>query len=137
MKKIFSIIAVMSLFIAGCAGTGQYNTQKGAAIGAGLGAVAGQAIGRNTEATLIGAGVGTLLGSILGNMEDQRAANQRYAQQQVPVQQQIQQREPVRYVAPTPQVRTDPPGKWVTVPGHWEENRWVPEHQEWRPIHPY
>lgn len=56
----------------------RYATQKGAAVGAGLGAVAGQAIGRNTEATLIGAGIGTLIGSIIGNAVDQsqRAARE-------------------------------------------------------------
>lgn len=133
MKKTFLLIAGICLVFAGCAGPGQYNTQKGAAIGAGLGAIAGQAIGKNTESTLIGTGVGTLLGTILGNAEDQRIAQERYVQQQYPV----QPSEEVRYVAPTPSVRTDPPGKWVTVPGHWDGNRWVPEHQEWRPIHPH
>jgi len=49
----------------------RYNTQKGAAIGAGVGAVMGQAIGRDTEATLLGAGIGTLLGAIVGNAVDQ------------------------------------------------------------------
>jgi hypothetical protein len=24
----------------------------------------------------------------------------------------------------------------VTIPGRWEGNRWVPAHQEWRPVHP-
>jgi len=133
MKKILSLFIVVCLYLTGCASPGYYNTQKGAVIGGGLGAIAGQAIGRNTEATLIGAGVGTLLGSIFGNAEDQRASEQRYVQQQY----EVQQEEPVRYVAPSPQVRTDPPGKWVTVPGRWDGNRWVPEHQEWRPIHPY
>jgi len=133
MKKILSLFIIVCLYLAGCASPGYYNTQKGAAIGGGLGAIAGQAIGRNTEATLIGAGAGTLLGTIFGNMEDQRASQQRYVQQQY----HVQEEESVRYVAPSPQVRTDPPGKWVTVPGRWDGNRWVPEHQEWRPIHPY
>jgi len=57
----------------------RYNTQRGAAIGAGVGALAGQAIGRNTEATLIGAGVGTLLGAIFGNAADQTHAAAREA----------------------------------------------------------
>jgi len=135
MKKMstFSIL-LMALFFIGCAGTGQYNTQRGAAIGAGLGAIAGQAIGQNTEATLIGTGVGTLLGTIIGNAQDQRAVQQSMSH---PSYSQAPQEAPVRYVAPTPQERTDPPGKWVTVPGHWVGNRWIPEHQEWRPINPY
>lgn len=48
-----------------------YNTQKGAAVGAGIGALMGQAIGRDTGATLLGAGIGTLLGAIAGNAADQ------------------------------------------------------------------
>lgn len=43
---------------------------RGAGIGAAGGAIAGQAIGRSTEATLIGAAVGTLLGYIVGNEMD-------------------------------------------------------------------
>jgi uncharacterized protein YcfJ len=49
----------------------RYNTQKGAAVGAGIGAIMGQAIGRDTEATLLGAGIGTLVGAIAGNAVDQ------------------------------------------------------------------
>jgi hypothetical protein len=48
-------------------------------MGAGLGAVAGQAIGRNTESTLLGAGIGTLLGAIMGNAVDQSHAAAREA----------------------------------------------------------
>ncbi len=44
--------------------------QQGALIGAGSGAIIGQAIGRNKEATLIGVAVGTLLGYIVGNEMD-------------------------------------------------------------------
>ena len=74
MKKMIITGIMVFILVAGCASTGQYNTQKGAAIGAGIGAIAGQAIGRNTESTLIGTGVGALLGTILGNYEDQRAS---------------------------------------------------------------
>ena len=49
----------------------RYNTQKGAAIGAGIGALLGQAIGRDTEGTLLGAGIGTVIGAIAGNAVDQ------------------------------------------------------------------
>jgi len=58
--------------LASCASTpDHYNTQRGALIGAGIGALAGQAIGRDTEGTVIGTGVGTLVGAILGNAVDQ------------------------------------------------------------------
>jgi uncharacterized protein YcfJ len=74
MKKNLMYVATffVILSLAACAtGRDRYNTQRGAAIGAGLGAVAGQAIGRDTEATLLGAGVGTVLGAIMGNAVDQ------------------------------------------------------------------
>ncbi len=64
------VLAVTLLFIS-CGNPNRYNTQRGAAIGAGFGALAGQMIGKNTKGTLIGAGVGTLLGAIVGNAVDQ------------------------------------------------------------------
>jgi surface antigen len=49
----------------------QYNKgQQGAGIGGASGALIGQAIGRNTEATLIGAALGTVVGYIVGNEMD-------------------------------------------------------------------
>ncbi|OGQ96046.1 MAG: hypothetical protein A2521_14335 [Deltaproteobacteria bacterium RIFOXYD12_FULL_57_12] len=59
----------------------QYNTQTGAVIGAGIGALAGQAIGRDTGGTLLGAGIGTLLGAIVGNAVDQSQMATREAAQ--------------------------------------------------------
>lgn len=50
-------------------------------MGAAGGAILGQAIGRNAEATLIGAAVGTMLGYIVGNemdKTDRQALNQTY-----------------------------------------------------------
>ncbi len=64
------VLAVIIVFIS-CGNPNRYNTQRGAAIGAGFGALAGQLIGKNTKGTLIGAGVGTLLGAIVGNAVDQ------------------------------------------------------------------
>ena len=76
MKELrWGMILLTALaLVSSCAGVypDRYNTQRGAAIGAGVGALAGQAIGHNTEGTLIGAGVGTLLGAILGNAIDQQ-----------------------------------------------------------------
>jgi outer membrane lipoprotein SlyB len=75
MKKNILIALIFSvLFLSvSCATIPQdrYNTQKGAAIGAGLGALLGQAIGRDTEGTLLGAGIGTVVGAIAGNAVDQ------------------------------------------------------------------
>ena len=75
MKKNILIAILLSLMFlsVSCATTqpDRYNTQRGAAIGAGIGALMGQAIGRDTEATLLGAGIGTLVGAIAGNAADQ------------------------------------------------------------------
>ena len=49
----------------------RYNTQKGAVIGGSLGALLGQAIGGDSEATLLGAGIGTVVGALAGNARDQ------------------------------------------------------------------
>ena len=53
-------------YMAGC----ETKAQTGAAVGAGAGALTGQAIGRNTEGTLIGTGVGAVGGYIIGNEMD-------------------------------------------------------------------
>lgn len=67
----FSLIGIMMVMVSSCA---EYNSMskgtKGAVGGAAGGALVGQAIGRNTEATLIGAAVGTMLGYIVGNEMD-------------------------------------------------------------------
>ena len=72
-RKSAIVVLTLILFLISCAGgnPNRFNTQRGAAIGAGVGALAGQLIGRNTKGTLIGAGVGTLLGAIVGNAVDQ------------------------------------------------------------------
>lgn len=68
MKKRFLILIVCLIApvtLSGCAD--MTPTQKGAAYGAGAGAIAGQLIGGNTGATLIGAGVGALGGALLND----------------------------------------------------------------------
>ena len=76
MKKFLSVMSVMLLFgvfLVSCAPypPDRFNTQRGAAIGAGAGALLGQAIGRNTEGTLIGLAAGTIMGALVGNAMDQ------------------------------------------------------------------
>ncbi len=103
-----------------------YNTQKGAAIGAGLGAIAGQIIGGDTAATLIGAAVGGLVGAVGGNAVDQSVANQR-----------IEAGQHQTNMAVAPQyAREAPPGRWVEVPGQWAGGKWVPAHNVWVPVSP-
>ena len=63
-------VLLMSLVVGGCATKGR----SGAAIGGGLGAIIGQAVGRDTEATLIGAAVGGGIGYVIGNEADKKEA---------------------------------------------------------------
>jgi uncharacterized protein YcfJ len=68
-------IAMMTLSLSAGAMTGCDNSAKsGTLIGAGSGALLGQAIGGNTKGTLIGAGAGALGGYIIGNEMDKDRA---------------------------------------------------------------
>ena len=75
MKKYHVVILTLTLsfLLVSCAyyPHDRYNTQVGAAVGAGTGALIGQAIGGNTESTLIGLAAGTILGALVGNAVDQ------------------------------------------------------------------
>jgi len=79
MKKLTLILLpILLIAMTSCATN---KGQKGAGVGAAGGAIIGQAIGRNTEATLIGAAVGGLLGYIVGNemdKYDRQRLNQTY-----------------------------------------------------------
>lgn len=72
MKKtnllLVTVASASLIAFTGCA----TKTQSGAAIGAGTGALVGQAIGGNTTATLIGAGVGAVAGGAIGRNEDKK-----------------------------------------------------------------
>jgi uncharacterized protein YcfJ len=54
------------------------DAQSGALLGAGIGALAGQAIGHDTEATVIGTAVGAGAGYVIGNESD-KAKQRHYA----------------------------------------------------------
>jgi hypothetical protein len=124
MKLVVAFLVVVTAFAShSCATSEGYNTQRGAAIGAVGGALAGQAIGRNTGGTLIGAAVGALAGAIAGNAVDQNEAQKRQ-----------QQGGAVVMSAPAPDA--PPPGRWIEVTGRWVGGKWVPTHREWVPINP-
>lgn len=70
MKKMFVVTAIaLGLTLADRAGA-ESNGIDGMLLGAGGGALVGQAIGRNTKGTLIGAAVGTVVGYAIGNEMD-------------------------------------------------------------------
>lgn len=124
MKHTTAAVLIIALAVlVGCASEG-YNTQKGAAIGAAGGALAGQMIGRDTASTLIGAGAGALIGAIGGNAVDQHAQKQ-----------QGQSGQATAYPAGAGSSQ-DPPGRWVQVPGQWQGGKWVPAHTVWVPVNP-
>ncbi|OPY73602.1 MAG: hypothetical protein A4E62_00366 [Syntrophorhabdus sp. PtaU1.Bin002] len=125
MRKSFVLCVLIVFGFVGlsCTSTG-YNTQTGAAIGAGLGALAGQIIGRNTTGTLIGLAGGALVGAIAGNAVDQNEMNRR-----------LDSRESRAYASPGTQPEV-PPGRWVEVPGQWVGGKWVPTHKAWVPMNP-
>ncbi|HVE51936.1 MAG TPA: OmpA family protein [Ramlibacter sp.] len=80
MNKIHKTAAalVAAGLLAGCADMQMSDTAKGTAIGAGIGALAGAAIGGNAKGALIGAGVGAAGGYIWSNhMEQKKQAMQR------------------------------------------------------------
>ncbi|SDO47863.1 glycine zipper domain-containing protein [Desulforhopalus singaporensis] len=82
MKKlVILLLPVLILSLTSCADTSYNKGQQGAGIGGIGGAIIGQAIGGDTEATLIGAAVGTMLGYIVGNemdKYDRQRLNQTY-----------------------------------------------------------
>jgi hypothetical protein len=73
-KKLVAVLLALmvgfGLFIAGC----ESDAQTGTLLGAGAGALAGQAIGRNTQSTVIGTAVGAGAGYIVGNEADKKKA---------------------------------------------------------------
>ena len=77
MKKINLTLLVLAssslILFTGCA----TKAENGALIGAGAGALLGQAIGGNTGSTVIGAGVGAIAGAAIGENEDKKD-RQRY-----------------------------------------------------------
>jgi uncharacterized protein YcfJ len=71
-RRSFAVRAVLAVGLAGCIalGGGCNDAQSGALLGAGIGALAGQAIGHDTGSTLIGTAVGAGAGYVVGNESD-------------------------------------------------------------------
>ena len=73
MKCTMALCGLISLTVGI---TGCNSGQIGAGAGAGIGALAGQAIGGNTSSTLIGAGAGAAAGYMVGNEMDKQKAEE-------------------------------------------------------------
>ena len=71
--RVFLIVGLTLLVAGGC----ETSAQTGALGGAGIGALAGQAIGGSTQATLIGAAAGAGIGYIIGNEKDKKEAREK------------------------------------------------------------
>jgi flagellar basal body-associated protein FliL len=84
---VAAVASVGLLFAIGC----ESDAQTGALIGTGAGALAGQAIGRNTTSTLIGAGIGAGAGYMIGNEQDKKKAAAQTAQTSAQMEQMQQQ----------------------------------------------
>jgi hypothetical protein len=79
-KTIIGLLTIAVVISAGCDTAGK----SGTLIGAGGGALAGQAIGGDTKGTLIGAGVGAIGGYIVGNEMDKSKAKKQQASTPAP-----------------------------------------------------
>ena len=71
-RRVFlSALAGIAVLGMGVFGTGcETDAQTGSLIGAGIGALAGQAIGRDTTGTLVGTAIGAGAGYAVGNESD-------------------------------------------------------------------
>lgn len=69
-KSITTLVVLVSLLLGSGVSFAGDRGVSGLLFGAGSGALIGQSIGRNTEATLLGTAVGGVLGYIIGNESD-------------------------------------------------------------------
>ena len=79
MKTFTAYILAISLIMTSSLAQANENGVNGLILGAGSGALIGQTIGRNTEATLIGTAVGSMFGYIIGNEMDKDTSRSRVA----------------------------------------------------------
>ena len=70
MKKLLIVSVFSVLVLSGCSNVGS-NTIGSTTVGAGAGALLGQAIGGDSKATLLGAGIGAAAGALVGSVQDQ------------------------------------------------------------------
>ena len=90
MKKVL-LISVIALLLAGNAHAGDHKHRdlRGVIVGAGGGALLGQAIGRNTQSTVIGTAIGSVVGYLVGSEMDRQYEYGNHVR--------YRQKQPVRY----------------------------------------
>ena len=103
MKTLTTLILALALVVTSTLAQARQNGADGFFWGAGSGALIGQAIGRNTEATLIGTAVGGMLGYIVGNERDKNGFESRVTYGTAP-----RQYSRTRYVTVVPPQRSQP-----------------------------
>ncbi len=67
MHKKLAILIIGTSCLLGC-----NKVEQGSAFGAGIGALAGQAIGGDTKGTIIGAAIGGMVGGAIGNDQQEQ-----------------------------------------------------------------
>ena len=77
-RRLLRPVAGLALGGAVLMSGGCSDAEAGSLLGAGIGALAGQAIGNNTEGTIIGTAVGAGVGYAVGNESDKRRDRARY-----------------------------------------------------------
>jgi len=80
VRSFICLVLGLAMLTGGCATKGR----TGALAGSGVGALIGQAAGRDTEATLIGAAVGAGVGYVIGNEMDKKEAKELESRSAVP-----------------------------------------------------
>ena len=77
MKKLIliGIISIASAITAQ-ASDHRHNDIRGVIVGAGGGALLGQAIGRNTQSTVVGTAIGSVVGYLVGSEMDRKSGSE-------------------------------------------------------------
>ncbi len=100
MKKLIliGIISIASAITAQ-ASDHRHNDIRGVIVGAGGGALLGQAIGRNTQSTVVGTAIGSVVGYLVGSEMDRKSgySNKVIYHREQPVRYEYRREQPIRY----------------------------------------
>jgi surface antigen len=115
MKKLIliGIISIASAITAQAADH-RHNDIRGVIVGAGGGALLGQAIGRNTQSTVVGTAIGGVVGYLVGSEMDRKSgySNKVIYHREQPIRNEYRREQPVRYQYYEPIVQYNHPQSW-------------------------